>query len=114
MLGIVIGVGAVIALVTIGNGTTAKVAADLASLGSNLLFVRPGQMGPTAVAAEARPFTAHDIEALRRELAGAQAVAPVAQRTVTVVAGADNRHVPVTGTDNDYFIAQDRRLTAGR
>ena len=114
MLGIVIGVAAVIALVTIGNGTTAKVTADLASLGSNLLFVRPGQQGPMAVAAEARPFTARDIEALRRELAGVQAVAPVAQRTVTVVAAADNRRVPVIGTDNDYFIAQDRRLTSGR
>ena len=114
MLGIVIGVAAVIALVTIGNGTTAKVTADLASLGSNLLFVRPGQQRPMAVAAEARPFTARDIEALRRELAGVQAVAPVAQRTVTVVAAADNRRVPVIGTDNDYFIAQDRRLTSGR
>jgi putative ABC transport system permease protein len=114
MLGIVIGVAAVIALVTIGNGTTAKLTADLASLGSNLLFVRPGQMGPTAVSAEARPFTARDIEALRRELAGVQAVAPVAQRNVTVVAAAENRRVPVAGTDNDYFIAQDRRLVAGR
>jgi len=46
ILGIVIGVGAVIAMVTIGNGTTAKVAADLARLGSNLLSTRPGQFGP--------------------------------------------------------------------
>ena len=46
LLGIVIGVGAVIAMVTIGNGTTAKVAADMAKLGSNLLVVRPGQFGP--------------------------------------------------------------------
>ena len=46
VLGIVIGVGSVIAMVTIGNGTTAKVASDLAKLGSNLLFVAPGQFGP--------------------------------------------------------------------
>ena len=45
VLGVVIGVGAVIAMVTIGNGTTAKVTADLAKLGSNLLFVSPGQQG---------------------------------------------------------------------
>ena len=45
LLGIVIGVGAVIAMVTIGNGTTAKVSADMAKLGSNLLFIRPGQFG---------------------------------------------------------------------
>ena len=115
MLGIVIGVGALIALVTIGNGTTAEVAADLASLGSNRLFVRPGQMAPTAVAPEARPFTAHDIEALRPELAGAQAVAPVARRRGTVVAGADNRHVPVTGpttTTSSPRIAARRRAAS--
>ena len=46
VLGIVIGVGAVIAMVTIGNGATAKVTADLAKLGSNLLMVNPGQFGP--------------------------------------------------------------------
>ena len=53
MLGIVIGVGAVIAMVTIGNGTAAKVSADLEKLGTNLLFVRPGQFGPGRAAAEA-------------------------------------------------------------
>lgn len=57
MLGIVIGVGAVIAMVTIGNGTTAKVAADLGKLGSNLLSVRPGQFGPGRASAEANPST---------------------------------------------------------
>ena len=45
MLGIVIGVAAVIAMVTIGNGTTAQVSVEIARLGSNLLFVSPGQLG---------------------------------------------------------------------
>jgi putative ABC transport system permease protein len=58
VLGIVIGVGAVIAMVTIGNDTTAKVAADLARLGSNLLSVRPGQFGPGRASAEAKPMSA--------------------------------------------------------
>ena len=53
VLGIVIGVGSVIAMVTIGNGTTAKVASDLAKLGSNLLFVAPGQFGPGRASADA-------------------------------------------------------------
>jgi len=53
MLGIVIGVGAVIAMVTIGNGTTAKVTADLSKLGSNLMFVRPGQFGPGRASTDA-------------------------------------------------------------
>ena len=57
VLGIVIGVAAVIAMVTIGNGTTAKVTADLAKLGSNMLFARPGQFGPGRASSEAKPFT---------------------------------------------------------
>jgi putative ABC transport system permease protein len=114
VLGIVIGVAAVIALVTIGNGTTAKVTADLASLGSNLLFIRPGQFGPRAVGTDARPFNSRDIEALTSEIPGVRAVAPVAQRTVTVVYGAQNRRTVLVGTDNDYFITQNWTLEAGR
>jgi putative ABC transport system permease protein len=114
VLGIVIGVAAVIALVTIGNGTTAKVTADLASLGSNLLFIRPGQFGPRAVGTDARPFNSRDIEALRSEITGVRAIAPVAQRTVTVVYGAQNRRTVLVGTDNDYFITQNWTLEAGR
>jgi putative ABC transport system permease protein len=114
VLGIVIGVAAVIAMVTIGTGTTAKVTADLAKLGSNLLSVRPGQFGPGRVSIEAKPFNTRDVEALRNQLYGVRAVAPVAQRSATLIFGTDNRVTPVTGTDNDYFITQDRLLAAGR
>jgi putative ABC transport system permease protein len=113
-LGIVIGVGAVIALVTIGNGTTAKVAADLAKLGSNLLSIRPGQFGPGRASAEAKPFNARDVEALKTQLHRIRAVAPVSQKSTTIVYGSENRSTPVAGTDNGYFVAQDWRLTAGR
>ena len=78
MLGIVIGVGAVIAMVTIGNGTTLKVASDMAKLGTNLLFVRPGQFGPGRSSASAKPFNARDVAALRAEVRGVSAIAPVA------------------------------------
>jgi putative ABC transport system permease protein len=114
VLGIVIGVGAVIAMVTIGNGTTAKVAADLARLGSNLLSTRPGQFGPGRASAEAKPFNIRDLGALRAQLRGVRAVAPTSQKAVTVVYGSQNRSTPVTGTENDYFITHDWRLTAGR
>jgi putative ABC transport system permease protein len=114
VLGVVIGVGAVIAMVTIGNGTTAKVTADLAKLGSNLLSLRPGQFGPGRASADAKAFNARDIEAMRSQLTGVKAVAPVAQKSVTVVYGAENRITVATGTDNDYFITQDWALKAGR
>jgi putative ABC transport system permease protein len=114
VLGIVIGVGAVIAMVTIGNGTTAKVAADMAKLGSNLLFVRPGQFGPGRSSAEARAFNARDIAALKSQLHGASAVAPVAQSAVTAVYGTESRNLSVVGTDNDFFISRDWPVVEGR
>jgi len=114
ILGIVIGVGAVIAMVTIGNGTTAQVSADLAKLGSNLLFVRPGQFGPGRASSDARPFNARDIAALKSQLYGVRAVAPVVQKAVTAIRGAENRNTSVTGTDNDFFVTQDWDLTRGR
>jgi putative ABC transport system permease protein len=114
VLGIVIGVGAVIAMVTIGNGTTAKVTADLAKLGSNLLFVAPGQFGPGRASADARPFNARDVEAMRTQLPDVRAVAPVAQRSVTAIFGSESRMTILTGTDSDFLITQDWALTSGR
>ena len=114
VLGVVIGVGAVIAMVTIGNGTTAKVTADLAKLGSNLLFVSPGQHGPGRASADAKAFNSRDVEAMRTQLNGVKAVAPVAQKSVTIVQGTESRAVAVTGTDNNYFITQDWPLKSGR
>jgi putative ABC transport system permease protein len=114
VLGIVIGVGAVIAMVTIGNGTTAKITADLAKLGSNLLFVAPGQFGPGRASADAKAFNVRDIEAMRSQLGGVRAVTPVAQRSVTAVYGAESRNTALIGTDNAFFITQDWALAGGR
>mgnify|MGYP001249968336 FL=1 len=114
VLGIVIGVGAVIAMVTIGNGATTKVTADLAKLGSNLLMINPGQFGPGRASTDAKPFNARDIDVMKTQLSGIKAVAPLAQKSATVVAGTENRIVSISGTDNDYFIAQDWALSSGR
>ncbi|MEZ5817195.1 MAG: ABC transporter permease [Hyphomicrobiaceae bacterium] len=114
VLGIVIGVGAVIAMVTIGNGTTAKVKAEMSRLGSNLLFVSPGQFGPGRASSDAKALTMRDIEAMRSELRGVKAVAPTAQKSQTVVRGTESRLTTVTGTDNAYLVTQDWSLKAGR
>lgn len=114
VLGIVIGVGAVIAMVTIGNGTAAKVSADLAKLGTNLLFVRPGQFGPGRATSDAKPFTFRDVEALRDQLHGVRAVAPIAQTSATVIAGSESRKTTVAGTDNAYLTTQNWTLSEGR
>src|SRR5690606_14344806 len=105
VLGIVIGVGAVIGMVTIGNGTTAKVAADLGRLGSNLLFVRPGQFGPGRASSTAKPFNIRDVEALKSQLGSVRAVSAVASKALTILYGTESRLTPVYGTDNGYFVA---------
>ncbi len=114
VLGIVIGVGAVIAMVTIGRGTTVKVSADLADLGTNLLFVRPGQFGPGRASSDAKPFNGRDVEAIRNQIPGLRAVAPTSQKSLTVIYGTENRVTLVTGTDNDFLVTQAWTIAAGR
>ena len=114
VLGIVIGVGAVIAMVTIGNGTTEKVRIEMAKLGTNLLFMRRGQFGPGRSSATAKPFNARDVEAIKSQLQGFRAIAPVSQQSTTIVFGAENRTSVVIGTDNEYFITQDWVISSGR
>jgi len=114
VLGVVIGVAAVIAMVTIGNGTTAKVRDELSRLGTNTLFVRPGQWGPGRASTEAKRFTDGDITAIRDQVSGLRAVAPVNRGTATVIAGGANRSTSVIGTTADYLIAQDWELALGR
>ncbi|MEG6507844.1 ABC transporter permease [Methyloligella sp. 2.7D] len=114
LLGIVIGVAAVIAMVTIGNGTTEKVKEQMAKLGSNVLFVRPGQFGPGRASSNAKSFNARDIEALREQLRGVRAVAPMSRGSATVIYGSESRTVSTVGTDDAYLITQDWGLTDGR
>ncbi|ARQ58242.1 FtsX-like permease family protein [Rhizobium sophoriradicis] len=114
VLGVVIGVAAVIALVTIGNGTTAQVSTELSRLGTNMLFVRPGQFGPGRASSEAKRFSVKDVAAIRDQIGGLRAVAPLNQSTATVIFGGQNHSTSVYGTTNDYFVAQDWNLALGR
>ncbi|UVD58508.1 ABC transporter permease [Rhizobium sp. Pop5] len=114
VLGVVIGVAAVIALVTIGNGTTAQVSTELSRLGTNMLFVRPGQFGPGRASSEARRFSLKDVAAIRDQVSGLRAVAPSNQSTATVIFGGQNHSTTVYGTTNEYLVAQDWNLTLGR
>jgi len=112
-LGIVIGVGAVILMVTLGRGAQAEVTSTISSLGRNLLIliperaVRTGGGGPTA------PFKVEDIQAIAREIPNA-VVAPQAARSMLVIYGNESRPTAVTGIDNHWFEARDWKLNAGR
>ena len=113
VLGIVIGVSAVITMVTLGNGATQSVRNQIAAMGSNLLMVLPGQgFGPGS--GDAPRFRAVDADAIRAQVGLAQAVAPTATRRITAVYGARNWMTSVTGTTNEYFTAGNWSLTAGR
>jgi putative ABC transport system permease protein len=115
VLGIVIGVAAVITMVTLGNGATKMVADQISSLGSNLLMVMPGQrLGPGRDSAGAPKFKIGDIEAIQQQVNGLKAVAPVVGSSVTLVAGTQNWSSTVSGTSNDYFIAGNWKLANGR
>lgn len=113
VLGIVIGVAAVITMVTLGNGATQSVSNQISSMGSNLLMVMPGQrFGPGAEAGA--PFKSADIEAIRNQISGAKLIAPVVNKAATAVYQANNWSTSVTGSTNDYFEAGNWQIAAGR
>ena len=114
-LGIVIGVAAVVTMVTVGKGATRAVQAQIASLGSNLLMVRPGQrMGPGTGGAGAPAFKLADVQAVATQIGGVAAVAPEVRAAATAVVDNRNWATTVTGSSNDYFGVGNWKLAAGR
>ncbi|MEJ0013938.1 MAG: ABC transporter permease [Bauldia sp.] len=116
VLGVVIGVAAVIVMVTLGQGTSAQVTSDVAKLGSNILMVRAGQagFGPASATADSRNFDAKDVDAVENEIAGVAVAAPMLSRNLTAISGNINHAQQVIGTDNRYFVARDWDVVLGR
>jgi putative ABC transport system permease protein len=115
ILGIVIGVAAVIVMVTLGKGTTRQVTAEITSLGSNQLQVRPGErFRPGGVRTTAEQFEMADVEAIEREISGISAVAPIASKTLLTVYGNTNWRTSVLGSDNNFFLAREWDVETGR
>jgi putative ABC transport system permease protein len=116
VLGVVIGVGAVIVMVTLGQGTTAQVTASVSSLGSNVLLVRPGQagFGPASATADQKAFTVQDVAAVQTQIAGVITAAPLSTKSLTAIFGNLNHAMPVNGTDNRYLQAREWNVASGR
>jgi len=113
VLGIVIGVAAVITMVTLGNGATRSVTDQISAMGSNLLIVVPGQrFGPGGD--NAPRFKAADAEAIRSQVSAARLVAPVMTVSATAVFQANNWSTVANGTTSDYFEAGNWQLASGR
>jgi putative ABC transport system permease protein len=114
MLGIVIGVAAVIALVTLGRGASAKVTNEVSSMGVNMLTIMPGaqRRGPSNVTAA--PLTLEDVKALAREVNVLSAVAPTSSRGVLSVYANRSWNTSVMGTTNEYFSVRNTQIDLGR
>jgi putative ABC transport system permease protein len=115
ILGIVIGVAAVVTMVTLGNGATAAVQEQISGLGANILQIRPGQgFGRGGGGPQPPDFDERDVEAIREQIAGVAAVAPQAQSSGIAVRNAANWSTTINGTTRDYFTAQQWALASGR
>jgi len=115
ILGIVIGVAAVITMVSLGTGATASVTSEIESMGSNLIFMTPGQQESEGGArGEAEPFDYDDAVAIERDVEGLTAVAPMSQGSSQVIYGNQNRSVSVVGSTNGYMTCQNWVIAEGR
>jgi putative ABC transport system permease protein len=114
VLGIVIGVSAVITMVTLGNGATQAIQSQIAGLGTNLLQLRPGQrMGPGG-GGGGPAFEVADAEAIASQIGGVAAVAPESRTGATLVANGRNWSSLVTGSDNEWLKIGNWTVASGR
>ncbi|MCK8455864.1 MULTISPECIES: ABC transporter permease [Sphingomonas] len=115
ILGIVIGVGAVVTMVTLGKATTAAVQQSISALGTNILQIRPGQgFGRGGGGPRPPDFKPEDVDAIANQIAGVTAVAPQAQATATAIYEGANWSTTINGTTSAYFQVQPWPLAAGR
>ena len=117
MLGIIIGVAAVIAMVGIGNGATASITSQIQGMGSNLLTISPGQSNSGGVnggAGSSATLTMDDVEKIQALGPAVKAVAPIASSNAQVVLGSGNTSTSINGTTADYEIIKNVTMARGR
>ncbi|HEX7051603.1 MAG TPA: ABC transporter permease [Longimicrobiales bacterium] len=114
MLGIIIGIAAVITMVALGEGAQRSVQERLASMGTNVLTIRPGRNSWHGVDRGDAPLTADDAEALLAAPRAIRSVAPEMERRLQVEYGRFNANISVLGTWPSYFEIQNQTIAAGR
>jgi len=117
MLGMVIGVAAVITMIAIGAGAQERVREQIRNLGANLILIFPGSVTQSGVrlgAGQGQALTQDDAQAIAREIDGVIVAAPALRGSGQVVAGNANWATQFYGTTNDYLIAREWSLAAGR
>ncbi len=111
VIGIVIGVAAVITMVTLGRGATETVKQNISKMGNNLLVLRPGQGGRGS---GSEMFSMQDIEALRNQVPGIASVAPFVSNNAQMVYQEESRTYDVQGTTPNYFAIGNWTIGSGR
>jgi putative ABC transport system permease protein len=115
ILGVVIGVAAVIIMVTLGGGASAQITREIASLGENLLVITPGTSQKSlGVTSRAAPFNLKDVKAIEQEIPNLMAVSASATKSMRVVYGSNNRSTTVVGTDSAFFKVKNWPVDQGR
>jgi putative ABC transport system permease protein len=116
ILGIVIGVAAVVALMGIGNGATSSITSRIASNGSNLLNIQAGRSQRPAPGAMFAPtyLTYKDYQALEKTLTDIAGIAPAYQSSYTITVGTESASVSVLGVTQDYLNVHTYTIASGR
>lgn len=117
VLGVVIGVGAVIAMVSIGEGAKARVAQTFESIGTNMLVLRAGSTrrgGVRGGAGSRATLTWDDLDAIRREVPAVQHAAPVLSSSAQVMSEEQNWQTSVQGTSPELFDIRNWPMASGR
>jgi len=111
VLGVVIGVAAVVTMVTLGRGATESVKAQISNLGSNLLVLRPGQgWGPSA----APLFSRVDVDMIRNQVPGIKAISPMSNTNVQAIYQEEARTTDIQGVYPEYFQIANWSIATGR
>jgi putative ABC transport system permease protein len=116
MLGIIIGVAAVIVMVAVGYGARSRIRAQINNLGTNMIVITPGaaQQGGVSQGAQAFPnLSLEDVEKIRRESQFVTAVSPVIVSRTQVIGGEGNWRTLINGVDTDYQAIRDWQTSAG-
>ncbi|MBI5081681.1 MAG: ABC transporter permease [Chloroflexi bacterium] len=114
MLGIIIGVGAVVALMAVGNGATADITAQVQSIGSNLVTVSPGRFQPGNVQRAPAFLYYADYEALAQNLNNISDIIPTFQRNMTVTSGTSSQDISITATSSRFLSVRSYEVELGR
>jgi putative ABC transport system permease protein len=116
ILGIVIGIASVIALMAIGQGAQKSIAANIESIGSNLIIVQPGSQrvgGINQGGGSAQSLTIDDASAIKSEIGNVKAVAPSVTKRSQITAKGNNTNTQVIGTNADYLVARNVTVDLG-